>query len=60
MDRSDVEYQGLTMLLTVAVVIVGLLTSNMALRRALPSESLIAFVASAAFVFLLFQTGRLG
>lgn len=48
------------MLLTVAVVIVGLLTSNMALRRALPSESLIAFVASAAFVFLLFQTGRLG
>jgi hypothetical protein len=48
------------MLLTAAVVIVGLLTSNAALRRALPSESLIAFAATAVFVFLLFQTGRLG
>lgn len=48
------------MILTVAVLLTGLLTSNAILRRAVPSESVIAFVASAVFVFLLFQLGRLG
>jgi hypothetical protein len=48
------------MALVIAVVVLALLAANGTVRRAIPSESLVAFVATGLAVVLLFQLDRLG
>ncbi|MGH2610345.1 MAG: hypothetical protein ACRDHF_14790 [Tepidiformaceae bacterium] len=48
------------MALVMAVVVVALLAASATVRRALPSESLIAFATMGIGVVLLFQLDRLG
>lgn len=48
------------MALVLAVVVVALVGSRTGVRRAIPSESLLAFGLMVAAVLLLFELGRLG